>query len=605
MRGFILNSKEENTKTCPKCNEEQDINNLYCFNCGNKFTRFDGLTLLRCPNCSQFQDLKNNFCIHCGHELTEAPTVLFKCPQCEKEISIDAKFCPFCFFVIKQKKCPDCGQEQNEKNDICSSCGYDFVNDVSSQKLKECPQCAEKVTENSKACPKCGHDFIDKAMPKIKPPQVSKLLRFQRETIFLSNYDFNLKPCPKCNSKLLGDEKFCYSCGCDVENYEIPVQAPKQPRVSKLLKFQRETTFLSNYDFNLKQCPKCNSKLLWSDVFCYNCGEKVGSHDTVLPQSIPESEVKPKAEAPEESKAPISKTDYPAEFRIPLVLYLEDVRKNPKKEISNSILKKYGADLDKIKEQAIADEFIELESPLMVANSLKLTDIKKVLKEHNLKVSGKKEELIERLGESLTEEELNSHFKGEKYLITDKGLEFVNNNNYIIYIHKNSEVSEVIFPSEYVNIFDEREYPQDEIYVTLIDYFNGKFVNQLNEGKWDDFKSYSSAIASVLKDQGYLEDAMIMRFKVFLFDINNYSQELQKANPSQTKLKSNDIYKLYDTLAKLNKPPEEVMKLFATACGELMFKREISDEDSWKYFVEIIQGKELKEVSKEINEDYS
>ena len=303
-------------------------------------------------------------------------------------------------------------------------------------------------------------------------------------------------------------------------------------------------------------------------------------------------------------RLPISKTDYPAEFRIPLVLYLEDVRKNPKKEISNSILKKYGADLNKIKEQAIADELIELESPLIVANSLKLTDIKKVLKEHNLKVSGKKEELIERLGENLTEEELNSHFKGEKYLITDKGLEFVNNNNYIIYIHKNSEVSEVIFPSEYVNIFDEREYPQDEIYVTLIDYFNGKFVNQLNEGKWDDFKSYSNAIASVLKDQGYLEDAMIMRFKVFLFDINNYSPELQKANPSQTKLKSNDIYKLIDTLAKLNKPPEEVMKLFATACAEFMFKREISDEDSWKYFVEIIQGKELKEVSKEINEDY-
>lgn len=605
MRGFILNSNDENIKTCPKCNEEQDINNLYCFNCGNKFTRFDGLTLLRCPNCSQFQDLKNNFCIHCGHELTEAPTVLFKCPQCEKEISIDAKFCPFCFFVIRQKKCPDCGQEQNENNDICSGCGYDFVNKVSSHELKECPQCAEKVIENSKACPKCGHDFIDKAMPKIKPPQVSKLLRFQRETIFLSNYDFNLKPCPKCNSKLLWNEKFCYSCGCDLENYEIPVQAPKQPMVSKLLKFQRETTFLSNYDFNLKLCPECNSKLLWGDVFCYNCGEKVGSEDAVLPQSIPEGEVKPKAEAHEKVKAPISKTDYPPEFRIPLVLYLEDVKKNPKKEISNSILKKYGADLDKIKEQAIADEFIELESPLMVANSLKLTDIKKVLKEHNLKVSGKKEELIQRLGEGLTEEELNSHFKGEKYLITDKGLEFVNNNNYIIYIHKNSEVSEVIFPSEYVNIFDEREYPQDEIYVTLIDYFNDKFVNQLNEGKWDDFKSYSSAIASVLKDQGYLEDAMIMRFKVFLFDINNYSPELQKANPSQAKLKSKDIYKLIDTLAKLNKPPEEVMKLFATACGEFMFKREISDEDSWKYFVEIIQGKELKEVSKEINEDYS
>ncbi|MBR6993926.1 MAG: SAP domain-containing protein [Methanobrevibacter sp.] len=133
-----------------------------------------------------------------------------------------------------------------------------------------------------------------------------------------------------------------------------------------------------------------------------------------------------------------------------------------------------------VEKQAITDEFIELESPLMVANSLKLTDNKKVLKEHNLKVSCKKEELIQRFGEGLTEDELNSYFKGEKYRITDKGLEICKHNNYIIYIHKNSEVSEVIFPSEYVDIFDER-YPQIEIDVTLIDYFNGKFVNQLNE----------------------------------------------------------------------------------------------------------------------------
>ena len=467
--------------------------------------------------------------------------------------------------------------------------------DSTNKNMKKCPKCSEKIIITSKVCPKCGHDFTQKNMPKITPPKVSRLLGFKREKIFLSNYDFNFKPCPECGSKIFLNDKFCYNCGCDVEDFEKQIQVPKLPKVSKLLKFQRETIFLSNYDFNLKSCPKCNSKLLLNDLFCYNCGEKLDLKNIVPSQPNSLNEV----------KSPISKTDYLPEFRIPLVLYLEDVRKNPKKEISNNVLKKYGADLDKIKNQAISDEFIELESPLMVANSLKLTDIKKVLKEHNLKVSGKKDELIERLSENLSQEELESHFKCEKYLITNKGLEFISNNNYIIYIHKNSEVSQVIFPTEYVNIFDEREYLQEEIYATLIDYFNAKFIKQLNEGKWDDFKNYSNAISSVLKDQGNLEDAMIMRFKVFLFDINNYSSEMQKPNPSQTRLKSKDVYKLFDTLVKLNKTPEEVMGLFATACGEFLFKREISDEDSWKYFVEIMQGKELKEISKEINEDYS
>ena len=597
-----MNSSNEDMKTCPKCNEEQEINNLHCFNCGYKFIRFDALKQVQCPNCNQFQDLKNNFCVNCGHELIESPNVVLKCPQCEKEMSIDSKFCPFCFYLFKQKTCPDCNHEQNEMNDVCSNCGYDFVNKVSAQELKECPQCKESVLDSLKICPTCGHDFENKKLPEIKPPHVSKLLRFKREASFLSNYDFNLKQCPKCNSTLLYSDSFCYNCGLDVDNYEPPVVVPKKLMVSKLLKFKRESIFLSNYNFNLKECPKCNSKLLFDDLFCYNCGEKVTSND-IIP-SKPANQNKQDHETSKPPK-PIVKSNYEPEFKIPLVLYLEEIRKNPKKGLTDKIAKKYVTDLDKLNKQALDDGFIELESPLSVANSLKLTDIKKVLKEHNLKVSGKKDELIERLGENLSEDELKNHFKSENHIITDKGLEFLNNNNYIIYIHKNTEVSQVIFPTEYINIFNERQYSQEEIFATLIDYFNNQFLNQLNDGKWDDFKIYSNAIASLLKDQGNLADALIMRLKVFLFDINNYSPELERPNPSEARLKSKDMYKLIDLVIKLNQSPEEVMKLFAIACEEFMFKRVISDEDSWKYFVEGLQGKDLKELSKEINEDDS
>ena len=138
--------------------------------------------------------------------------------------------------------------------------------------IKTCPECNEKIITSYENCPKCGHELLD---IQIKPPKVSKLLKFQREKLFLSNYDFNLKTCPECNSKILLSDSFCHNCGLDVANFKPQKTSAKPPVVSKVLKFKRKAIFLSNYDFNLKECFECKSKLLTDDLYCYNCGKKV------------------------------------------------------------------------------------------------------------------------------------------------------------------------------------------------------------------------------------------------------------------------------------------------------------------------------------------
>ena len=535
---------------------------------------------IKCPSCDTVQDIDNKFCIHCGFDLTSMPKNIFSlikkinCPNCDNKIPKDSKICPFCKFNLSNQNLPN-----------------------SSEDFKKCPNCKEEVLKSNDICPNCGYNFITKKNYEVKHNPLSKLDSFKRNAIFSSNFDFNLKLCPNCNSELLFEDNYCYNCGLDVININNVVKIPK-PTVSKQLEFKRKVIFSSNFDFNLKLCPNCNFELLFEDNFCFNCGEKVTDKEI-------ENIKKPisKSENNNSSMHKTVPTNYESTFKIAFVLYLDEFRKNPKKGFSQTIAKNYDTSVEDLKKQAISDEFIELESPLTVANNLKLTDIKEVLRNHGLKVSGKKDELIERLSENLSQEELTDIFKPENYQITDEGLNFINNNSYLIYLHKNSEVSNIISPPVCVDLFDEREYSTEEIYATFINYLNNELINELKEGKFDKFRDYSNAIASILKDQENLKDALVISFEVFLFDINNYSSELQPV-PSETKLKSKDIGKLIDLIIKLNISLEEVRQLFAVSCHEFPFERIISDQDSWKYLVKIINGEDLKSVSKEINEDY-
>lgn len=58
--------------------------------------------------------------------------------------------------------------------------------------------------------------------------------------------------------------------------------------------------------------------------------------------------------------------------------------------------------------------------------SLTVIELKDILKQNSLKVSGKKSELIQRITENLSEKELDKILKGKIYTLTDKGLEIVN-----------------------------------------------------------------------------------------------------------------------------------------------------------------------------------
>lgn len=79
--------------------------------------------------------------------------------------------------------------------------------------------------------------------------------------------------------------------------------------------------------------------------------------------------------------------------------------------------------------------FIEEASPNDALNGLKVNDLKEILRENNLRVTGKKLELVERIIESGID--VSNYIKETFYKITDKGENVFNEFYYIVPAHKN------------------------------------------------------------------------------------------------------------------------------------------------------------------------
>lgn len=85
--------------------------------------------------------------------------------------------------------------------------------------------------------------------------------------------------------------------------------------------------------------------------------------------------------------------------------------------------------------------FIEIGDLKSALQKLKLPEIKEELKLINQKVSGKKDELIDRLLENGDVDYLNSKFKERYYTLTQKGEQELKDNQYVSYLHRNRYMS--------------------------------------------------------------------------------------------------------------------------------------------------------------------
>ena len=409
----------------------------------------------------------------------------------------------------------------------------------------------------------------------------------------------------------------------------------------------KKLKYLLNQEHNLEKCPNCGADILKKDKFCYKCGFDVlkalidkdfkeGNIGISFGSKQPVSVEKPKStddelsdleekykSATEPEKQSKSTTDelseleklynkkvsrkYAPKFKFAYVLYLNEINKNPSKSIKGNYYKTtYDTSLAKIKKQAKEDGFIGDGSPLLAAKSATVKDLKALLKEHDLMVSGKKDELIERLGENLSEDELKEAFPKKTIAITDEGLEFIENNRYVFYYDKASPVRNHISVEDYDSVFEEEKDLSDEnIYRTLVDYLVKREDELASNGKWIEYRYNFIVLERVYKDMGDDHNLLDVDFKLFIAGINNFNDYTNSSEPAYGYIGKTYSNELIDLLHSLSLSIDELKDKFNQSYDELRYPDlKISKEESLVYLLKLFNGDDIDDLTEEIRSKY-
>ena len=399
----------------------------------------------------------------------------------------------------------------------------------------------------------------------------------------------------------------------------------------------KEMKFLVNQEHNLKECPKCGAKILQYDTFCFKCGCEIrkamfdkGFEKTELKsESTLDINKESKSTADElsqleqqynENKAAADElseleklyskkvsTRFSPKFKFAYVLYLDEINKNPNKSIKNDYYKSnYDTSLTKIKKQAKEDEFIGEGSPLIAAKSATVKDLKKLLKEHDLMVSGTKDELIERLGENLTEEELKEVFPKKVFSVSEKGLEFIEENKYVFYYDKTTPIRSYVEVEEYDSIFDDVNDLSDEnIHKLLSDFLEKREEELLSKKNWAGYRYNFMALARVYKDSGNEFKVLDNDFKLFIAGINNFNEYTNHSEPAYGYIGKTYSKELVELLHSLSLSIDDLKAKFNDAYGDLKYPElKISKDESLVYLLKLFSGEDIQDLTEEIRSKY-
>ena len=283
---------------------------------------------------------------------------------------------------------------------------------------------------------------------------------------------------------------------------------------------------------------------------------------------------------------------------IDIVIALKLLKLFPNIEILTTFNLKTDISLNEFIEYLFDDEFISYEVNEETAdyyfNKLTIPELKNILKNHNLKTSGKKQDLIDRI---INNNELKlSKFKSEEILFTKKGLECLDEYYWII------DYRQILNKFYLQDFFSYQFGKEGEIKDISIDYLDEHLQIALNDLDFDYILDCLCAKSDIYKLYEDLDNYLEYQMKIFSLIIN--PSILSDFYISQGyKLKKEHLKEVY--LLKKNFDENTILNSFEENWNFLNQKRFIIKKDDAKeILLQILSNENREKLIKHIYTDF-
>ncbi|MBN3525064.1 SAP domain-containing protein [Paenibacillus apiarius] len=187
---------------------------------------------------------------------------------------------------------------------------------------------------------------------------------------------------------------------------------------------------------------------------------------------------------------------------------------------------KYGVrDVDNCLRSLLDRGFLQVGNLQSAIEKETATVLKSELKNHGLKVSGKKDELVQRLMAEVSHEELNSRFAKRTYQLTELEKKALEEEDYVPYIHRH--------PIENMDIWSLNKIIYEPPYMSYRDkiwgYLNKRSMEHFSVGDFGLYRNCRYHMYLFLMEEKRLKDALGMLSEVVFYDLsglgNNYNPQ--------------------------------------------------------------------------------